>query len=217
MKNKNPHISVIVPVYNQEKFIGRCLRSILDQDFDEKFEIILVDDGSTDRTNNVINLFKDEIKIIKNEKNIGLPASLNKAIKLAKAQYIVRVDADDYVNSNYLKILYLFLIQNNNFDAVACDYYLVDDNENVIERKNSYSDPIACGIMFRLDHLINIGLYDEKFLLNEEKDLRIRFLKRYNIYHIPLALYRYRMHANNMTKNKIKMKDHLSKLKKKHE
>jgi|694.fasta_scaffold86382_3 glycosyltransferase involved in cell wall biosynthesis len=217
MKNKNPHISVIVPVFNQEKFIRRCLRSILDQDFDEKFEIILVDDGSTDKTSKAVNLFRDEIKIIKNKKNIGLPASLNKAIKLAKAPYIIRVDSDDYVNSNYLRILYLFLILNNNFDAVACDYYLVDDKENIIERKDCNSDPIACGIMFRQDHLINIGLYDEKFLLNEEKDLRIRFLKRYNIYRIPLPLYRYRMHENNMTKDQNKMKDHLSKLKNKHE
>ena len=139
MKNKNPHISVIVPVFNQEKFIRRCLRSILDQDFDEKFEIILVDDGSTDKTSKAVNLFRDEIKIIKNKKNIGLPASLNKAIKLAKAPYIIRVDSDDYVNSNYLRILYLFLILNNNFDAVACDYYLVDDKENIIERVSKFT------------------------------------------------------------------------------
>ena len=70
--------------------------------------------------------------------------------------------------------------------------------------------------MFRIEHLINIGMYDEKFLLNEEKDLRIRFEKKYKIIRIELPLYRYRMHENNNTKDKKKMKLHLKNLKKKH-
>ena len=70
--------------------------------------------------------------------------------------------------------------------------------------------------MFRVEHLLDLGLYDKTFLVHEDKDLRYRFLKKYKIYRIPLALYRYRKHQNNITNNKVSMKKHLKKLKEKH-
>ncbi len=214
---KDPIVSIIVPAFNQEKFIGRCLRSLLAQDFKkDEFEIIVINDGSIDKTSYALNIFKDDISIINNKKNKGLPYCLNLAIKKSKSKYIIRVDADDYVNENFIKFLVLHLELNNNLDAVACDYYMVDNEENVIEQKNCMKDPIACGILFRTDQIIDIGLYDEEFLLHEEKDLRIRFLKKYNIDRAKLPLYRYRLHENNNTKNLKKMKHHLKKLKKKH-
>ena len=214
---KNPVVTVVIAAYNQEKYIGRCIRSVLNQKFDLPYEIIVVNDGSVDKTKYALELFKEEIVIINNKKNLGLPHSLNLAIKKAKSAYIVRVDSDDYVNENYLNVLYLFLQLNNDFDAVACDYYLIDEKENILEKKNCNLAPIACGIMFRYQQLIDIGLYDEKFLLNEEKDLRIRFLKKHTIGRIQLPLYRYRMHESNMTKNLKNLELHNVKLKKKHE
>tara|TARA_B100001769_G_C21985563_1_gene529771 strand:+ start:341 stop:940 length:600 start_codon:yes stop_codon:yes gene_type:complete len=197
----NYQISIIVPVYNREKYVGRCLRSLLSQSMGrENYEIIVVDDGSTDSTMKILKAFEDEIKILKNDKNIGLPASLNLGIKNAKGKYIVRVDSDDYVNVEFLKILYLFIHLNENIDASACDYYLVNDDEKVIKKVNCDQNPIGCGIMFEAQHLISIGLYNENFLLNEEKELRERFVKKYKITRIPLPLYRYRQHDNNMTK-----------------
>ena len=101
-------------------------------------------------------------------------------------------------------------------DAVACDYFLVDDNEEIIARKNCIEDPIACGILFRKDHLIQIGLYDESFLIHEERDLRVRFLEKYSIARLELPLYRYRRHKNNITNNKVISEKHLKRLKDKH-
>ena len=216
MAKNIPVISVIVPVYNQEKYIGRCLRSLMNQNTKEKYEIIVINDGSTDKTKYGLKLFQDEIVLINNKKNYGLPYSLNVGIKKSKAPYVVRVDSDDYVNENYLNTLFMFLEQNINIDAVACDYFLVNDKEKILERKNCEKDPIACGIMFRNTQLVEIGMYDENFLINEERDLRIRFLKKYKIKRIELPLYRYRMHENNMTKNKKKRDIHDDKLKKKH-
>ena len=216
MAKNRPVISVIVPVFNQEKYIGRCLRSLMNQNLKEKYEIIVINDGSTDKTKYGLKLFEDEITLINNKKNFGLPYSLNVGIKKAKAPYIVRVDSDDYVNENYLNTLFMFLEQNLDIDAIACDYFLVDDKEKIIERKNCEIDPIACGIMFRTTQLVEIGMYDEDFLINEERDLRIRFLKKYKIKRVKLPLYRYRMHTNNMTKNKKKRDLHDRKLKKKH-
>ena len=204
MKNRNnikvPLISVIVPVFNQEKWIGRCLRSLLNQKMDRSdYEIIVVDDGSDDRTDYGLNLFIDEIILIKNKKNLGLPASLNRAIKMSRANHIVRVDSDDYVNEHFLFLLNNFMEQNKYMDAVACDYFLVDDDEEIIARKNCLTDPIGCGIIFKSSHLFDIGLYDEEFKLWEEKELRYRFEQKYQIHRLELPLYRYRRHQKNIT------------------
>lgn len=210
-------VTVIIPVFNQEKYISRCLRSILSQNFDNnELEIIVVNDGSTDKTLKILNNFSNDINLINNKKNYGLPYSLNKGIMQSKSKYLIRLDSDDYVNSEFLNTMTMFLELNNNFDAAACDYFLVNDNEDIISRKNCLKNPIACGILFRKDQLIDIGLYDERFLINEEKDLRIRFLKKYKIHRVELPLYRYRMHKGNMTKNSKKVKFHDDKLSKKH-
>ncbi|NCU87371.1 MAG: glycosyltransferase family 2 protein, partial [Actinobacteria bacterium] len=191
----SPVISVIVASFNQEKYISRCLRSLISQTISrDKFEIVVINDGSTDRSAAVLGEFANEIVLINNEKNIGLPASLNKAIRRARAPFVVRVDADDYVNSQFLHLLHEFLRENKYMDAVACDYLLVDEQEEVLGRKNCLTDPIACGIMFRTEQLIDIGLYDETFLLHEETDLRLRFTKKYQIHRLELPLYRYRRH-----------------------
>ena len=137
MKYK-PKISVIVPAYNQEKYLGRCLRSLLDQTLEIKdYEIIVINDGSKDKTNFVTDLFKDEIKVIKNRSNRGLPYSINQGILAAKGRYVVRVDSDDYVNKEFLNIPYNFLSSNPEIDAVSCDYFLVDEKEIILSRENS--------------------------------------------------------------------------------
>ena len=90
---------------------------------------------------------------------------------------------------------------NHDIDAIACDYQLVNNQQDVLRQVNCLEKPIGCGILFKLDHLIEIGLYDEDFLVREEEDLRIRFLKKYVISRVQLPLYRYRQHENNMTNN----------------
>ncbi len=196
----SPDISVIIPVHNREKYISRAIRSILNQSIShEKYEIIVIDDGSDDSSISVIETFKDKIRLFVNDKNIGLPGSLNKGINNARGRFIIRLDSDDYVHYDYLKIPYLFLSFNSNFDAVCCDYYIVDDHENISSRENAKKSPIGCGIMFRQEHLISIGLYDENQKLNEEKELMYRFKKKFKVERIPLPLYRYRKHENNMT------------------
>lgn len=219
LKNTHvPIISVLVPAYNAERFIGRAIRSVLNQTVpDRQHEVIAVDDASTDRTAYALELFKDEIEILYNGKKLGLPASLNRAIRAARGKYVVRVDADDYVSHDYLYILQRFLEDNTYMDAVACDYLLVDDSENIIERRNCMEHPIGCGIMFRTDHLIEIGSYDDNFLMHEDRDLRVRFLKKYAIHRIELPLYRYRRHKGNMTNDRAASQQFERQLKVKHD
>ena len=167
MKEQNIEISVLVTAYNEQAYIGRCLRSLLDQSISRHvFEIIVVNDASTDLTSYALDVFGESIRVINNEKNLALPASINRGIEAARGDYIVRVDGDDYVNSEFLNFLHSYLTFNEYVDAVACDYFLVDDDEQVISRANCDLEPIGCGIMFKRRHLIDVGLYDPAFKLS---------------------------------------------------
>jgi glycosyltransferase involved in cell wall biosynthesis len=217
MSEKTPIVSVIVAAYNEERFIGRCLRSLLAQNFPhDNYEIVVVNDGSTDRTPYALELFHDAIHIITNENNLGLPASINRGITLARGKYIVRVDADDYVNANFINFLSYFLDQNPAMDAIACDYWIFNEFEEWLERMNCLNHPIACGIMFRKQHLIDIGMYDENFRCHEDIDLRIRFEKKYRITRLELPLYRYCRHRNNITNDLAAMERYRQILLRKH-
>lgn len=211
-------VSVIVAAHNEERYLGRCLRSLLAQRFERsRYDVIVIDDASTDRSSAVLATFGDSITVLRNETNQGLPASLNRAITATHSKFIVRVDADDYVNSAFLDVMYMFLADNPQFDAAACDYLLVDDREEVISRRDAIKEPIACGIMFRTEQLIDIGLYDESFLRHEDRDLRLRFLDRYTIHHVPLPMYRYRRHDDNITNDTAEMAHHERRLHDKHQ
>lgn len=217
MGSSKVSVSVIIPVYNQELYIGRCLRSLIDQSLSkDNYEIIVIDDGSTDKTKKILKSFAGNIKSLNNKLNKGLPYSLNEGIKSSKGRFVVRVDSDDYVNREFLKFLQMYLLYNNETNAVSCDYYLVDDKEAIIKKLNSSKSPIGCGIMFRVESLISIGMYDKNFLVHEDKELRIRFTKKYKIDRLALPLYRYRKHSSNITNNLNKMKNHYKKLLKKH-
>lgn len=194
-------ISVIVPIFNRENYIGRCIRSLMYQTIERNsYEIITVDDGSTDASLKILKSYSDEIKIYKNKKNQGLSVSLNRGIRKAKGKYIVRVDSDDYVNRDFLQILYLYILHNLDVDAVACDYFTVDDKERILSRENCLKKPIGCGIIFRKSQIKKIGLYNKNFRINEEKDLMKRFVKKYCLERIALPLYRYKRHKNSLTK-----------------
>ena len=147
---------------------------------------------------------------------MALPASINRGIEAARGDYIVRVDGDDYVNAEFLNFLHSYLRFNEYVDAVACDHILVDDNEKILSRANCDLEPIGCGIMFKRQHLIDVGLYDVAFKRHEDKDLRLRFEKKYSIKRLELPLYRYRQHQSNITNDKVLMGKYMEALKVKH-
>lgn len=210
-------VSLIITTYNYANYVERAIRSALDQSISkDKFEIIVVNDASQDRTKEILQNYEADCRIFNLEKNVGLSAARNFGIKKAKGQFVVFLDADDYIQKDLIYLQNLYLSENNNIDAVSVDYYQVDERGNHIKHCNSEKHPIACGIMFRKDNLHKIGLYDESFRAREEEDLRIRFLKKYTIFRIPLPLYRYRMHDNNLTKNNEEMGKYKKKLRDKH-
>jgi glycosyltransferase involved in cell wall biosynthesis len=210
-------VSIIITTYNYAQYIERAIRSALDQSLDgDQYEVIVVNDASTDNTVEILENFADEIRAFNLEKNLGLSGARNFGVRKARGQFIIFLDADDYFHKELISTQKLFLDENNSLDAVSVDYYLVDDRGKHINHINAEEQPIACGIMFRKDFLYNIGLYDESFRAREEEDLRIRWKSKYNIYNIILPLYRYRMHDNNLTKNHDEMEKHRELLNTKH-
>ena len=211
-------ISLIITTYNYGHYVERAIRSALDQSLPkEDFEILVVNDASTDHTKDVLENYKDVVRVFNLEQNLGLSGARNFGIKKAKGQFIVFLDADDYVHRELLRVQRLYLYENNMIDAVSTDYMLVDEKGKHLEHVNADTSPIACGIMFRKDYLYNVGLYDESFRAREEEDLRIRWKSsNYNIYNIILPLYRYRRHENNLTNNNDEMSKFKGALEKKH-
>ena len=200
------HLSIIVTNYNYGKFLGRCIRSLLNQNYDSnQYEIIVVDDCSSDDSREILNAFSQNVRLILLEKNLGLAGASNVGIRAAQGRYIVRVDADDYVHADFVRLISLgFDFFGKEVEAVAVDYFEVTPMGDVISYGDSRSNPIACGIGFKADALEHLGFYDDSLRLNEEVDLRERFLKEgFQFHHITLPLYRYVRHDGSLTRKTI--------------
>jgi len=208
-------ISVIIPTFNYGKYIARAIRSCIEQSFSKKdFEVIVINDSSKDSTKYILESYGHWIRVIENTENKGLPSCRNQGIMVANGEFIVNLDADDYIHKDFLRICYLTMYFNN-YDAVATDYFLVDDSEKIIKRMSVKESPIACGIMFRKQQMIDVGLYDPAFQIGEDIDFRLRFDKHHSVRRINLPLYRYRMHKSNNTSNAAKNNFFLDKVAKK--
>jgi hypothetical protein len=105
------------------------------------------------------------------------------------------------VHRDFLQITQLYMFLNSQIcDAVAVDYLEVDENEQVLTRKYSDASPIACGILYKLDVLTRIGMYNDQLRINEDVDLRDRFLAAgHSIDHLRMPLYRYKKHSASLT------------------
>ena len=194
-----PEVSIIITNYNYGKYLSRCLRSCLSQK-GALCEVIVVDDASTDNSMEALQPFNDEIKIIRNKKNVGCAESANRGIKAAKSQFVIRVDADDFVSADMSYFMKTYLESNHDAFCVSCDYVLVNEHEEIIERKYAEKNNISCGIMYRRDLLLEFGGYNAEMRHREEEELRKRLGEYYKIHHLRFPFYRYRMHKTNKTK-----------------
>ena len=211
-------VSLIITAHNYDRYVERAIRSALDQSLrNDEFEILVINDASTDRTEEILENYADLVRCFNLKENLGLSAARNFGIRKALGQFVMFLDADDYIHKDLLKITKLFLEENNSLDSVSVDYWLVDDRGSRLRHANASKEPIACGILFRKDFLFDIGLYDESFVAREEEDLRIRWEKRFGVHNLSIPLYRYRMHENNLTNDSAKMEEGLNRLSRKHQ
>ncbi len=123
-------ISVIVPAYNAEKYINKCIDSILNQTYKD-FELIIINDCSKDNTDKIIKKYKDSrIKYIKNKENKGIGYNRNLGIKESKGEYICFIDSDDYIRKDFLELMHERCIKDD-LDLCICDYNYVFENGKI--------------------------------------------------------------------------------------
>jgi len=191
-----PKVSVIMSVYNGEKYLKEAIESILNQTFRD-FEFIIVDDGSTDKTPEILNEYakKDKrIKIITNPKNIGLTKSLNKALKIAKGEFIARIDADDISLPERLEKQVEFMKKNPEVGLLGTAYYEINQEGKIIGKKIfpltdnelrkiliKYNPFFHSSVMIKKIALDKVGLYDESFPTAQDYDLWLRIAEHYKL------------------------------------
>ena len=169
-----PEISVILPVYNSQNYIKKSIESVLTQTFDD-FELIIVNDGSTDNTLNIINSFSDSrIKII-NQSNRGPGASRNSALKVAEGKYVMYLDSDDWFFENALETAYreitrfstdLTFFQMINFDGEKYypnDWFSLSQYDESFENR-AFAPQDTPGSIFDLSVGVCQKIYDREFL-----------------------------------------------------
>jgi glycosyltransferase involved in cell wall biosynthesis len=220
----NPKVSVIIPTYNRAQFIARALKSVFDQTFQD-FEIIVVDDGSTDQTRGVLAFFEDRIRYVYQE-NSGVSIARNRGIQEARAEYIAFLDSDDYWSPDKLaeqvKVLDLF----KNVGIVYGRMPIVNENgkqiglkpagisgKNFAELMEVWGDLPTSSVMTRKECFAKAGMFDPMLGTMEDIDLWLRISRFYDLFEIkgkPLAFY-YR-HSGQITRNPVDIYSNLIKI-----
>ena len=202
--------SIIITCYNLEKYIARAINSCLNQTLnEEKYEIIVIDDCSTDNSWDVIKQFDGLVKSVKLSKNQGVACASNTGIDRSTGKYIVRVDGDDYVNKNFLHTMTEILDWNDDIGFVYCDHIVVNEKKERMQRINTLQKLLdhGAGVMFRKEYLDAIGLYDEELRNREDYDLILRYIKNFDGYRVRLPYYRYFQRENSLSKQTQERKE----------
>ncbi len=205
-------ITVLMSVWNGERFLREAIESILHQTYTD-FEFLIINDCSHDLSRNIILSYKDpRIRLIENEKNLGLTCSLNKGLMLAKGKYVARMDADDISMPERLEKEIAFMDDHPDHAVVGTFLKVINDNSEVIYTIEKPVDDarireflkkdncIAHGsAMIRKICLFEAGLYDESFEKSQDYDLWLRISEMYKISNIPEYLYMWRIHEQNIS------------------
>ena len=206
-----PKISVLMPVYNGEKFLTEAIDSVLNQSF-KNFELIIVNDGSTDGSAEIIKRYNDNrIVVITHKKNMGLVYSLNEGVSLCKSEYLARMDGDDISEKNRFKTQIEYL--NDHTEVGLCGTWAKSINEagiivdymippnNLLSRYNFWKPGVIIHptLMIRTELLKKYG-YGNQYDRAEDYDLWMRMGKDgVVIRNIPIFLYRYRINPNGIS------------------
>lgn len=208
-------VTVYITSYNYGKYLTQAVDSVLAQNFKD-WELLIINDGSTDNTRDILAQYEGHkrIKIIHQE-NKGLNVSNNIALRVAQGNYIMRLDADDYLDENALLVLSNVLDTNEEVGLVYPDYYVVDEAGDVLEivRRKKIEEEVAlldlpahgACTMIRKECLLSLGGYDEKYRCQDGYDLWIRFLMRFKPYNVNVPLFYYRKHPKSLTSSNEKI------------
>lgn len=205
---KMPKVSIVLPVYNREKLLPFAIESCLAQTFKD-FELIIIDDCSKDKSSEIAKKYAEQdarIKVIINETNKKLPASLNIAFKEAKGQYFTWTSDDNLLHENALEKMVNVLDNSPDIGLVYTDYTLIDDYGNKGARLYQESpeflpirDCVGACFLYRADLAKQVGGYNENMHLVDDYEYWLRFGLVTKFAHIPESLYFYRVHDQSLT------------------
>jgi len=212
MTKDNIKVTVLMPVYNAENYIGDAIKSVLEQTFID-FELLIVNDGSTDNTEKVIQSFSDPRIVLIQQARSGVGAALNTGLKFAKAEYIARFDADDVCYPHRIEIQYKFIISNPEYIVVgsAGDYMDMDGNyiftpappaytnEDIRQLKYKVCPFIHSGVFYKKEIILNHGGYNVNAHTFEDHLLWLSIANEGKFYNFSQALLKVRLNPQSIT------------------
>lgn len=207
-----PKVTVFIPVYNRERYIGAALASILAQSLTD-YEVLLIDDGSTDRSVEVMRAYRDpRIRIVCNGTNLGIPKTRNRGLQLARGEYIALLDSDDLAHPRRLEKQVAFLDRHPDYAEVGSWGRAVDAQGRVlprVKRQPVHPEDVAVQLLFRCclsnrsimarTEILRAYGYREDYPRCQDYELHVRLAKRYKLGNLPEVLVFGRVHPQQVT------------------
>lgn len=206
-----PKVTVYTVCRDYARYLPQAIKSVLNQTMRD-WELIVINDGSTDDTEDVLRQFESDHRIrIIHQGPRGLPRSCNTAIAQAAGDYIIRLDADDYFDENALLVLSGVLDAHPKIGLVYPDYFLISGDGEILGhvRRDKIGDDLGlldlpahgAGTMIRRQCFLEVGGYDETVDCQDGYDLWIKFIDRYKVSNVNLPLFYYRRHPVSLSAN----------------
>ncbi|MET0282772.1 MAG: glycosyltransferase [Steroidobacteraceae bacterium] len=207
-----PAVTVFIPAFNRAAYIGTAIQSVLRQGFKD-FELLVVDDGSTDRTVEIVKTFDDRrVRLVCNDRNRGIPYTRNRGLDLAAGASIALMDSDDYMMPNRLARQVRFLQSHPEVALVGGWLRRFDNAGNIrgFQTKPLVHDQLRVTLLFRTSHanttlmgrtaVLREFRYSEAYPLAEDHDLFVRLSRVHRVANIPCVLSGQREHSGRITK-----------------
>lgn len=217
--SKKVKVSIVLPVYNGERFLEQSVNSIINQSF-KNWELIIVDDCSTDNSLKIAKSFaaKDSrITVIHNLTNKKLPETLNVGFAMAKGEYFTWTSDDNVAKSNWLETLVGYLDNNPDVDMVSATMDYINEENKFLYKAGVQKTPamlayrcnVGAAFMYRKTIAEKVGKYDTNTFCAEDYDYWCRIALKGNLVYIPDNIYSYRLHSDSLTascKSRIRQK-----------
>ena len=212
--NKEPLVSVYILNCNYYKYLQQCIDSVLEQTY-SNIEIIIIDDGSTDNSFQVLDLYNNDTIQIIYQQNIGLVKSIIKAFSIANGEFVVRVDADDWVSPNLIEELVAEIEKDTGASMVFPDYYEVDESGKILHhaKRHNFSSEVtlldqpahgACTLIRKASYF-SVGGHNKDLQCQDGVDIWLSITEKFKVRSCNKPLFYYRKHRRSLTTNYSKV------------
>lgn len=200
-------VTVYILNYNYGRYLSKAIKSVLSQTYKD-IEVLVIDDGSTDNSGEILKGFSSQVTVIR-QQNMGLVKSIIKAFTIAKGDYVVRLDADDWLEETCIEKLVNKIETSNNTALVFPDYFEVDEFGNILRqiKRHEFSDNVtmldkpahgACTLI-KKECYFNVGGHNETLKCQDGVDIWLSLTEKYDVLNVNEPLFYYRKHPQSLT------------------